>query len=44
MFDHLLEFSDPDDTNTLSNIGLGEEITQVVIEVNSYLELSYIYS
>ena len=35
MIDHLLKSSDRDDSNKLSNIGFGEEITQVVlIEVN----------
>ena len=34
MFDHLLESSHRDDSNKLSNIGFGEEITQVgLIEV-----------
>ena len=35
MFDHLLESSHRDDSNKWSNIGFGEEITQVEsIEVN----------
>ena len=35
MFDHLLESSHRDDSNMWSNIGFGEEITQVeAIEVN----------
>jgi len=35
MFDHLLESSHRDDSNKYSNIGFGEEMTQVVsIEVN----------
>ena len=35
MFDHLLESSHQDDSNKWSNIGFGEEITQVEsIEVN----------
>ena len=35
MLDHLLESSHRDDSNKWSNIGLGEEITQVqLIEVN----------
>ena len=35
MFDHLLESSHQDDSNKWSNIGFGEEITQVeLIEVN----------
>ena len=35
MFDHLLESSHRDDSNKWSNIGFGEEITQVeLIEVN----------
>ena len=29
MFDHLLELSHRDDSNKCSNIGFGEEITQV---------------
>jgi len=34
MFDHLLEFSHQDDSNKWSNIGFGEETTQVeLIEV-----------
>ena len=34
MFDHLLESSQRDDSNKWSNIGFGEEITQVeLIEV-----------
>ena len=36
MFDHLLELTHQDNSNKWSNIGLGEEIKQVVlIEVNS---------
>ena len=35
MFDHLLESSHRDDSNKWSNIGFGQEITQVEsIEVN----------
>ena len=35
MFDHLLKLSHRDDSNKWSNIGFGEEITQVEsIEVN----------
>ena len=35
MFDHLLESSHRDDSNKWTNIGLSEEITQVVsIEIN----------
>ena len=35
VFDHLLESSHQDDSNKWSNIGFGEEITQVIsIEVN----------
>ena len=35
MFDHLLELSHPDDSNKWSDIGFGEEKTQVEsIEVN----------
>ena len=37
MFDHLLESSHRDDSNKWSNIGFGEEITQVeLIEVKFY--------
>ena len=43
MFDHLLESSFRDDHNTWSNLGFGEETTQIVLfEVYfhaSYLEL-----
>ena len=35
MFDHLLELSHRDDSNKWSNVGFGEEITQVEsIEIN----------
>jgi len=43
MYDHLLESSHRDDSNKWSNIGFGEEITQVVsIEVN-FMHLSWSY-
>ena len=31
MFDHLLESSHQDDSNKLSNVGFGEEITQLTL-------------
>ena len=35
IFDHLLELSHRDDSNIMSNIGFGEEITQAVsVEVH----------
>ena len=38
MFDHMLESSQPDDSNKWSNIGFDEEITQAVwTEVNFYV-------
>ena len=38
LFDHLLESSRRDNVNKWSNIGFGEEITQVEsIEVNSHI-------
>ena len=41
MLDHLLESSYRDDSNKWSNIGIGEEITQVEsIEGNFYRTLS----
>ena len=46
MYDHLLESSHRDDSNKWSNIGFGEERTQVVlIEVNfTHLILGSVFS
>ena len=41
MFDHLLESSHRDDSNKLSYIGFGEEITQVVL-IKVHLYVSYL--
>ena len=39
MFDHLLESSHRDDSNKSSNIGFGEEMTEVVSIDSNYMHL-----
>ena len=39
MFDHLLESSHRDDSNQMSNIGFGEEITQVEMTEVDFIHL-----